>query len=180
MDDQRSAKPGAEASQVAKPIRTFNDAAHRYSSTGPGTALSYARERFEDLTYRDLSVRSIAKLKARGEYDPVSHSYGANLAPLTGDERLEVLALGELLARYYRHPAEMHHAIASGAAWADIAEAVNGKEDQVRHDYVRWANGQHQLWLDYDGKFGMSHAEHSAAIQRATEPDAPPQIEAGH
>ena len=47
------------------PVRTFEDAERRYNSTGPGRSISDARERVEHLSFRDLTARSVAKLKAR-------------------------------------------------------------------------------------------------------------------
>jgi len=160
-----------------QPIRTFSDASHRYDSTRPGTALSHARERFEELSDRDVSARAIATLKARGEYQPGPHHNEAMYPPLTGDEHLEVLALGELLARYYRHPTYVHHALTAGASWAQISGALGCGEGDAREAYRRWADGQHQLWRDYDCKFGMDAGEHARAVRRAAEPDA--EIEAG-
>ncbi len=145
---------------MSKPVTTFREASGRYDSTGPGRALSYARERLEDLTDRDLTARAIATLQARGDYDPQVHSDPGKYPPLTGDERLEVLALGELLARHYRHP-------------------VHVDEEQARQAYRQWAEGQHRLWRYYDGRFGLGPAEYAAAVRRAAEADNQAQAEAG-
>jgi len=129
-----------------------------------------ARERFDELTSRDTTVRAIATLKARGTYDPAKHSDASDYPPLTTDEHLEVLAIGEVLARHYRHPAYVDEAVKAGAAWSQIAEAVGCDEAQARQHYREWADMQHRLYVDYDGKFGMNDAAHAVAIKRASEP----------
>jgi hypothetical protein len=140
--------------------------------------ISDARERFEELDNRDITVRALATLQARGTYDPQRHSDPAKYPPLTADEHLEILAAGELLARHYRHPALVHHAVLAGATWPQIAAATGSDEATARQAYQQWADGQHQLYLHYDGQFGMGPAEHEAARRRATEP-AEPEAEAG-
>jgi hypothetical protein len=133
-----------------------------------------ARERFEELTNRDLLARSYAILKARGEYDPRKHGNG-NREPLTAAEHLEILAAGEVLARYYRHPARVDEAVKAGASWSQIAEAAGSDETTARRAYREWADGQHRLHADYEGRFGIDDAEHAAAIGRAAEPPAEPE-----
>jgi hypothetical protein len=136
-----------------------------------------ARERFEELANRDLSARAIATLKARGTYDPQRHGDASKYQPLTAEEHLEILAAGEMLARHYRHPALVHQAVVAGASWPRVAAATGADEAQVRQAYREWADGQHRLYADYEGKFGMDDAEHAAAIRRAAEPPARPEIE---
>jgi hypothetical protein len=140
---------------------TYHDAERAYRGT------IGARERFEELTLRDLMTRSLATLQARGEYDPQQHVAADDYEPLTPTERLEILALGQMLARYYRHPTYMDHAVKAGASWEQVAAAVDCTEDQARRDYREWAEGQHRLWADYEGKFGLDDAEYAAAIARA-------------
>jgi len=136
-----------------------------------------ARERFEELTTRELLARSYATLKARGTYEPQEHGDAGKHQPLTATEHLEILALGEMLARYYRHPARVDEAVKSGASWSQIAAAAGSDEALARRAYREWADGQHRLHADYEGKFGMDDAEHAAAISRASEPPAGPETE---
>jgi hypothetical protein len=138
-----------------------------------------ARERFEELDNRDLQARALAKLQTRGTYDPDRHGDPGNYPPLTTDEHLEVLAAGELLARHYRHPALVHHAVQAGASWPQIAAATGSDEAATRQAYREWAEGQHRLHVDYEGQFGLDDAEHAAALHRAAEPSAEPEAEAG-
>lgn len=129
-----------------------------------------ARERFDELTNQHLMARSEAVLKARGEYDPQKYGPEGEYAPLTTAEHLELLAAGEVLARYYRHPARVHDAADAGATWQQIADATGVSERQARDCYREWADGQHSLWQHYEGKFGMSEAEHAEAMLRLAEP----------
>jgi hypothetical protein len=131
-----------------------------------------ARERFEELTGRESMARAIAELKARGTYDPSKHADAGRYQPLTVAEHVEVLAIGEVLARHYRHPAYVADAVKAGASWTQIAEAVGSEEARVRQQYREWADGQHKLYIAYEGKFGMNAAEHAAAIQRFSDPGA--------
>jgi hypothetical protein len=131
-----------------------------------------ARERFEELTNRDLMARAQTTLKARGTYDPHKHGDTGKYPPLTAAEHLELLAAGEMLARNYRHPALIHHAVKAGASWPQIAAATGSDEVKVRQGYQEWADGQHRLYADYQGEFGMDDAGHAAAINRAAGPQA--------
>src|SRR5262245_19052123 len=101
-----------------------------------------AQARYEELTDRDLYARSRAALEARGEYDPARHGTGTP-EPLTVGERLELLANGEVLAQYYRHPAALAHAVEAGASWEQVAAARGTSARQARQDYREWAEGQH-------------------------------------
>ena len=164
---------GDEAREPASPARAIT---YEQAQTGYRCTID-ARERFEELANRDLSVRAYATLKARGTYDPHKHGDAGKYQPLTAEEHLEILAAGEMLARYYRHPAFLHQAVKAGASWARVAAAAGADEAQVRQAYREWADGQHRLYADYEGKFGMSAAEHAAAVSRAAEPPAEPETE---
>jgi hypothetical protein len=166
-------KADDEAREPASPPRaiTYQQAETCYRCTID------ARQRLEELTNRDLIVRAHATLKARGTYDPHKHGDAGKYPPLTTDEHLEILAAGEMLARYYRHPALVHHAVLAGASWRQVAAATGSDEATVRQAYREWADSQHRLYIDYEGKFGMDDAEHAAAISRAAEPSAGAEIE---
>jgi hypothetical protein len=91
------------------------------------------------------------------------------------DERLEVLANGEVLARYYRHPATLARAVEAGASWEQIAAARGTSAEQARWDYGEWAEGQHDLWTGKwggePGRSGLDDDAYAEAIARAAEPD---------
>jgi hypothetical protein len=127
------------------------------------------RDRFHELNGRDLMARSLAKLQAQGIYDPRRHPDPAEYPPLTVDEHLELLALGEVIARFYRHPAYVHQAVMAGTAWPQVAAAVDSSAERVRPDYRTWAAGQRRLHQEYGGKFGLDAGEYATAIARAGE-----------
>jgi hypothetical protein len=147
--------------QTSPPATTYQETSGRYRATGD------ARERFEELAVRDVSVRALMALVARGDYDPRIHGEVGAFEPLTVTEHLELLAAGELLARYYRHPAHAHRALQAGATWEQLAAATGRGEAQARRDYREWAEDEHRLWADYNGEFGIDAAEYAAAIARA-------------
>lgn len=147
--------------QISPPATTYQETSGRYRSAGD------ARERFEELVARDVSARALTALLARGEYDPRIHGDVAGSAPLTVTEHLELLAAGELLARYYRHPAHAHRALQAGATWEQVAAATGRGEAQARRDYREWAEDEYRLWRDYDGQFGIDDTEYAAAVARA-------------
>ena len=97
--------------RTSPPATTYQETSRRYRMAGD------ARERFEELVVRDVSARALMALVERGDYDPRTHGDAGGSEPLTVTEHLELLAAGELLARYYRHPAHAHRALQAGASW---------------------------------------------------------------
>ena len=91
---------------------TYNDAGTVYQ-----TSLTAARDRYAELSDRDLSARTAALLRERGEFDPANlgHQLVAASGPLSAAEHLEHMAIGEVLARYYRHPSMLGHVVKAGA-----------------------------------------------------------------
>jgi hypothetical protein len=141
--------------------------------TGPVTyheamdlALPDQIDRYKELTNRDLAARSITTLQARGEYDDEKGAIlpTGKYQPLSVAEHLEMLALGEAIAFYYRHPAGVDHAVKAGATWEQIAAARNTTPETARAAYREWAEGQHKY-------AGMNDAEYAAALKAAAEPD---------
>jgi hypothetical protein len=127
--------------------------------------------RYQALNERDYTARAISTLKARGR-EPKDLNPD-DYPPLTSAEHLELLALGEHLARYYRHPAQIHHAVLAGASWEDIAAATGGDPDQARQGYREWAQEQYQLRQQFPGgSIGLGGEEYAAAIEAAGEPHA--------
>jgi hypothetical protein len=164
-------QPGSENQQMATPRpTTYHEASSVYRYTGD------AQKRHDELTQRAALARARATLRARGELDPACHGT-EEYEPLNVDEHLEVLATGELVARTYRHPANVDRALKAGAAWEQVAAALDCDETQARQDYRKWAEGQHRLWAgEYGGggKFGMNDAEYTEALARAdVAPDVP-------
>ena len=77
--------------------------------------------RYQALTDRDAMARAIATLQARGQWNDDRSIKPEDYPPLTADEHLELIALGEVMARRYRHPAPVHYAVVAGATWDEIA-----------------------------------------------------------
>ena len=125
--------------------------------------------RYHELSERDLLAGSIATLKARGTYQPTEHVNDERFPPLTVAEHLEMLALGENLARYYRHPAQVDKAVKAGASWDQIAAATGTTAEAARTAYREWAEGQHQQYAG-TGRFGLDDAGYTAALEAAGEP----------
>ena len=124
-------------------------------------------DRYRELAEHDLMARSIATLKARGEWteDRARALNPDKYPPLTPAEYLEMLALGERIARYYRHPSQVDKAVRAGASWAQIAAATGTTEESARAAYREWADGQHRLHADIG--IGVDDDEYAAAIAAA-------------
>jgi hypothetical protein len=120
--------------------------------------------RYGELAQHDALAGAIAIGKARGTYKPSEHVNDEKFPPLTLAEHLEMLALGERIARYYRHPSQVDHAVKAGATWAQIAAATGTTEAAARAAYREWAEGQHRYT-------GMSDADYAAALKAAADPD---------
>jgi hypothetical protein len=84
------------------------------------------------------------------------------------------MAIGEVLARYYRHPSMLDHAVKAGASWEQIGAARGTSTDQARQDYCEWVEGQHNLLTWTEGRIGMSDADYAQAIARASDPETCP------
>ena len=74
----------------------------------------------------------IAILKTRGDYEPSEHVNEVKFPPLTVAGHLELLALGERIARYYRHPSQVDKAARAGATWDEIAAATGTTAEDAR------------------------------------------------
>ena len=99
---------------------------------GPGR--HDARERYDELSMREQLARAYATLRAHGKYDPAKHGTG-DTEPLTTAEHLEMLAIGEYLARSYKPTSEIHNALRAGATWRQVAYALDTGEAMVRVAY---------------------------------------------
>jgi hypothetical protein len=124
--------------------------------------------RYQALNDRDSMARSIAAQQARGRWNADGSIRAEDHPPLTVAEHLELIALGERLARYYRHPALVHDAVTAGATWEQIAAATGGSVSQTRQAYRAWAEGQHRLRQDFPGgTIGLGDEEYAAAVRAA-------------
>ena len=93
---------------------------------------------------------------------PNEHVNEQKFPPLTVAEYLEMLALGERIARYYRHPSTVDRAVKAGATWDQIAAATGTTAEAARAAYREWADGQHTY-------AGMGDDEYAAALRAAGE-----------
>jgi hypothetical protein len=141
---------------TARPI-TYNEAADGN--------LAGQIDRYRELAGHDAMARSIAILKARGTYEPSEHVNEEKFPPLTVAEHLEMLALGERIARYYQHPAQVHQAVRAGATWEQIAAAAGTTEAGARAAHREWADGQRRLHADMG--IGLDDAEYAAELEQA-------------
>jgi hypothetical protein len=124
--------------------------------------------RYRQLAEHDALAGAIAIGKARGTYEPNQYVNEQEYPPLTVAEHLERIALGENLARHYRHPAQVHHAVLAGATWEQIAGATGGDTDRARQAYREWAEEQHQLRQQFPGdSIGLGDDEYAAAVKAA-------------
>ena len=96
-----------------------------------GGNLPGQEDRYRELAQRDALAKAIAIKKARGDYQPGGHVSEENFPPLTVAEHLEMIALGERIARYYAHPSQVDVAVKAGASWAQIA-AARGTDEADR------------------------------------------------
>ena len=152
---------------------TYRAAEHRYGPAAITAALMAARARYEDLADRRLAADTVARLRDRGEFDPADagHALLAEREPLSAADHLEYLSLGEVLARYYRHPSDVDRAARAGATWEQIAEARGTDEATVRQAYREWLDGQRRL--AEVSRLGMSEQEYAAGLARLEGGSAP-------
>jgi uncharacterized Zn-finger protein len=94
--------------------------------------------------------------------------------PLTVREFLELLSLGEHLARHFRDSFWVHQAVQVGATWPGIAAARAETSLQARQNYVKWADEQRAIAeADPGMTTGMSKAEHVIARAAASMASCP-------
>ena len=133
-----------------------------------GMRLADVLNRYQALGDRDSMARAIATLKARGAKPADPALNPEDFPPLTTAEHLELIALGEALARHYRHPVLVHYAVVAGATWQQVAAATGCDPDQARQAYRAWAEGQHRLRQDFPGgALGLGDEEYAAAVKAA-------------
>jgi hypothetical protein len=112
--------------------------------TGP-TTLSEAWDmpftdvlnRYQVLENRDTMSRAIATLRVRGEWNDDRSPDPDDYPPLTAAEHLEMLAVGEVIARHYRRPSQVHHT---------VIVAIERQFTCVGRDYQRVAEGNAGLF----------------------------------
>lgn len=98
-------------------------------------ALATAVARYDELRTRDL-------LAPGG--DDASSDGAAGAAPLTQQEALELLALGEVIARKagYGRQLTIRSARAAGASWSQIGAALGTSKQSAWEGHSRWIDQQ--------------------------------------
>jgi len=105
--------------------------------------LTTAVARFENLRTRD----SLAALEDGGlEDDDENDAPDAGITPLSRTEALELLALGEIIARKaaYGRQLSVRSARAAGASWAQIGQALGTTRQSAWESHTRWLDSQSQ------------------------------------
>src|SRR5262245_52336357 len=95
----------------------------------------------------------------------------AEQAPLSRDEALELLALGELIARKagYGRQRAVRTARAAGASWSQIGAALGTSKQAAWEAHARWIEDQAtQRWNS--GYEGLSEQDASSARALAGDP----------
>jgi hypothetical protein len=148
MTDRSDA--GAAQDTAPRPL-TYEAASSHY----PDADAAYAR--FTELRTREVGAFS---------QDPVL-SDGSE--PLTAAEHLEMMAAGEVPARYYqRSQARIDRAVRAGASWEQVAAATGISAAQARQEYRDWAGQQHvRSQNPHPYGLGLDDVEYLAALARA-------------
>jgi hypothetical protein len=125
---------------------------------------------YQLLERRDRLSRTSARAHPQGG----RRHGGAVSEPLTVRELLELLSLGERLARHFRDSFWVHQAVQTGATWPGIAAARAETSLQARQNYAMWADEQQAIAEADPGRTtGMSEAEHVIARAAASMPACP-------
>ena len=74
--------------------------------------------------------------------DRVAGADGEDAPPLTVPEHLELLALGEVLVRHFRHPSIVQRALTAGATWQQVADATGCTPGEGLAAYLGWKDGR--------------------------------------
>ena len=104
--------------------------------TGPTTYSEAAGMAWQDalMRWQELAIRDSITTAGRPES-----------AALAVAEHLELLALAEVLARHFRHPAPVRRALAAGATWQQVADATGCTAGEALAAYLGWTDGRRQM-----------------------------------
>ncbi len=136
----------------------------------------------EDLERRFTLLSAVARydvLRTRDalaspaeEDDPESLSIDQDMRPLTREETLELLALGEVIARKAGHGRQLtvRSARRAGASWSQIGAALGTTKQAAWETHNRWIDEQARQHRD-EGHWGWEGDEVTAARTLAGEPE---------
>jgi hypothetical protein len=104
--------------------------------------IATAVARFEELRYRSALAAGAAELAREG--GPAEEGGPAGEPPLSREEALELLSLGELIARKagYGRQLDIRWARAAGASWSQIGEALGTSKQSAWEAHTRWIDAQ--------------------------------------
>lgn len=131
--------------------------------------LTTAAARYNDLRGRDSLAATAAAMGREATAEDGGRTGEA--VPLTKEESLELLALGEALARKagYGRQLGVRSARAAGASWSQIGEALGTSKQSAWEAHNRWIDDQAEQHrrLEHEG-----FDAHDAAAARALAGDA--------
>jgi hypothetical protein len=139
---------------------------HTPDSTERVHTLLTAAARYDALRTRDaLAPPSDEPSEDDGPHDPQA-------VPLTKDEALELLALGEVIARKagYGRQLGVRTARATGASWSEIGAALGTTKQSAWETHARWIDEQNEQ-LRRGGYAGADDDRAAAARAPSGEPD---------
>ncbi|MER7568293.1 hypothetical protein ABTZ93_35845 [Streptomyces sp. NPDC097941] len=124
-----------------------------------------AAARFDALRTRDA-------LTSPPDDEDESDYFADDMAPLTREEALELLALGEVIARKaaYGRQLSVRSARRAGASWSQIGAALGTSKQAAWEAHNRWIDEQAKQQRDA-GHWGLDDEAIDAARTLAGEPD---------
>ncbi|MEU9884527.1 hypothetical protein [Sphaerisporangium sp. NPDC051011] len=125
--------------------------------------------------YDDLRAREALASWARDDSGETGDADPYAPPPLTREEALEALALGEVIARKaaYGRQLAVRSARAAGASWSQIGAALGTSKQAAWEAHSRWIDDQAERHRR-DGYSGMDEQYSAAARVLAGELDAEP------
>ena len=130
--------------------------------------LATAVARFDELRTRESMAATAAELSA----DDPAATDPIDAPPLRREEALELLSLGEVIARKagYGRQLSVRAARAAGASWAQIGEALGTTKQSAWEAHSRWIDAQEEQRRRAN-YLGWDDGEVTAARRLAGSPD---------
>ncbi|MCW2506618.1 MAG: hypothetical protein JWO79_4902 [Actinomycetia bacterium] len=102
--------------------------------------LATAVARFDELRTRDSLASAAADYAREFAADPAAGPADLGPPPLTAAEALEMLALGEVIARKaaYGRQLGVRSARAAGASWSQVGDAIGVSKQSAWEAHSRW------------------------------------------
>jgi hypothetical protein len=118
------------------------------------------------------AVARFDALRARESLADTAAEMGFSAEPLTREEALELLALGEVIARKagYGRQLTVRSARATGASWTQIGHALGTAKQAAWEAHTRWIDGLVERNRAQHGA-GLDEADADAARRLAGDPD---------